>query len=83
MKDIRILVLQRGWLSVGEYSCDGEHITLKNSSTIRKWGTTRGLGQIANDGPTKDTVLDFDGETIVHVLSVIKQIKCDPDKWKI
>lgn len=73
--DVRILVLQRGWVVVGSYSEDGDECVLRDASVIRRWGTTKGLGELAN-GPLKDTVLDPAGIVRAHKLAVVMQIEC-------
>jgi hypothetical protein len=57
-----ILVLWYGWVVVGEW--DKKSKTVKNASCIRRWGTTKGLGEL-RAGPTKDTVLDFLGDITI------------------
>lgn len=79
--DVRILVLQRGWVVVGRYTTDGDECVLTDASVIRRWGTTKGLGEIAANGPTKDTVLDKCGEVCAHKLSVVLQLKCNAERW--
>lgn len=73
---VKIIVLQRGWVVVGEYSQTATEGTLTNAATIRVWGTTKGLGELASDGPTSSTKLDkagivrFERLTTVLVLDV-------------
>ena len=43
---IQILVLQRGWVVVGETKKEGSEVVVSKSSVIRRWGTTKGLGEI-------------------------------------
>ena len=80
---IRIVILQRGWVIVGTFSQDGSHCRLDNAAVIRKWGTTKGLGQIAENGPTKDTVLDKTPPVEFHELTIIATIQCRADKWTL
>lgn len=82
MKDIRILILQRGWVVVGEYTKDGTEVVVTNGNVIRRWGTTKGLGELALDGPLKDTTLDPIPETRLHELGVVASIKCVTEKWR-
>ena len=82
MKDVRICVLHRGWVLIGEYSRKAEFITLKNTHVIRRWGTTKGLGEIAVDGPLSGTVLDKEPECEFHTSQCIRTIKCEVSKWK-
>ncbi len=79
--DIRIVVLHRGHVVVGEYERIGDDVVVRNASVIRLWGTTRGLGEIAAGGPTAKTVLDRCGTVRVHALAVILTIDCEGEKW--
>ena|SRR5215469_12463585 len=79
--DIKIVVLQRGWVMVGRYSKDGDTVTLENAQVIRQWGTTKGLGQLAFDGPQSNTKLDKAGHVEFHILTVVATINCDDKKW--
>ena len=81
--DIKIVILQRGWCMVGKFEREGNDCKLHNASVIRKWGTTKGLGQIAKDGPISDTVLDFcNGLVEFDYLTVIATISCEKTKWE-
>jgi hypothetical protein len=79
----KIVILQRGWVMVGKFERKGSDCKLHNASVIRSWGTTKGLGEIAANGPTSKTILDktygvveFDYLTVVAALSV------EESKWK-
>ena len=80
--DIKIVVLQRGWVYVGYFTRDdGTGCKLTNASNIRVWGTTKGLPELVN-GPTKATVLDkCDGEVEFDWLTVVHTITCNSAKW--
>ena len=54
----QIIVADRGWIFVGtvEDHEDGS-VTITNCQNIRRWGTTKGLGEL-QDGPTAKTVAD-------------------------
>ena len=77
----QILVLQRGWVIVGDVSQDGDYLTVVNAAVIRIWGTTKGLGEIAENGPTSKTKLDPCPTNTVHVLTTVTRIDCNKDKW--
>ena len=77
----RIVVLHRGWVVVGDYREDGEYVTVKNASVIRRWGTTEGLGELALKGPLEDTVLDKCGTVRVNKLAVVFTLDCDKSQW--
>lgn len=81
VKPVSILVLQRGWVAVGEASKNGQDIILDKAKIIRKWGTTQGLGEIAAGGPTENTILDPAGSIRVHELAVVLEMVADAAKW--
>lgn len=78
----QIVILQRGWVVVGDLVKCGSEFILDNGSVIRIWGTTNGLGELAMNGPTSSTKLDPIPETKFHELTVIAMLKCDKNKWK-
>lgn len=81
--DVKIVILQRGWVMVGRFERNGSDCKLFNASVIRSWGTKKGLGEIAKDGPTKDTVLDpCNGLVEFDYLTVVATISCDEKSWK-
>lgn len=80
-QDIRIVVGQRGWVHVGKYRRDGQQVTLERAQCIRRWGTTKGLGQIAAEGPTPDTKLEPVGTLECHELAVVHTLTCDASAW--
>lgn len=76
--DIKIVVLQRGWIYIGKFERIGNDCKLHNSYCIRTWGTTKGLAELVN-GVTSTTKLDkcdgvveFDWLTVVHTLTANK-----------
>ena len=78
---VRIVVLQRGWVVVGYYAEDGDKVTIERAKVIRRWGTTKGLGELAT-GPVSESVLDPAGLVEAHRLGVVLTIACDPVAWK-
>ena len=81
--DLKIIVLQRGWVMVGKLERSGSECKLHNASVIRNWGTTKGLGEIATNGPTSATKLDpCGGEVEFDYLTVVCAISCNEEKWK-
>ena len=76
---IEIVVMTSGWVLVGERISD---TSLVNASVIRTWGTTKGLGELALNGPTKETILDKCGEVTLNEPAVLFRIACKPGlKW--
>lgn len=78
---IKIIILPRGWNMIGRFSKDGQHCKLENASVIRRWGTTKGLGELAEKGPLKGTILDSCGTVEFHELTVIAMINCKESVW--
>jgi hypothetical protein len=81
--DIRIVILQRGWVLVGDFKqVEDKMYSLTNSAVIRRWGTDQGLGELAFEGPKSGTILDKEPESKFHVSQIIRTIKCEtPDLW--
>lgn len=77
-----ICILQRGWVFIGELSKIGNDCYLDNASVIRSWGTTKGLGEIAENGPIKDkTILDACPQVRFHYATLVASIKCNNKNW--
>ena len=80
--DIKIVILQRGWIMVGRFERKGSDCKLFDASVIRNWGTTKGLGELAEGGPTSSTKLDSCGGTVeFDYLTVVAILSCDEKKW--
>lgn len=82
-KDVRIVILQRGWVIVGEFERDGMYGRIRRGHVIRRWGTEGvGIGQLTK-GPTEDTILDpLHGVAEFHELTVIQTITCEAEAWE-
>ncbi len=78
---VKILVLQRGWVAIGRHAKDGQEHVLTDASIVRRWGTTKGLGQLATSGPTSSTVLDKTGTVRAHELATVLVIDADAAVW--
>lgn len=73
----KIYVVESGWVFLADTTADnGDSVNLKGVSVIRSWGTTKGLGEIALNGPTKETVLDACGQIDVPKGKVLFTIPC-------
>lgn len=80
--DIKIVVLQRGWVYIGRFERIGNDCKLHNASCIRTWGTTKGLPELVN-GATNSTKLDkCEGLVEFDWLTVVNTITVNPEKWK-
>ncbi len=78
---LRILVLHRGWVVIGRVQASKDEIIVTDASTVRRWGTTAGLGQLAREGRQPNTVLDACPIVRVHPLAIVQQIDCVESKW--
>ena len=74
--DKRIAILSYGWVLIGNYERHGDMCRLTDASVIRVWGTDKGLGQIALNGPTPTTILDTIGFAEFPLTSLVSLIKC-------
>lgn len=81
MKATHILVVQSGWVFVGTMSRGEKIITLTDAACVRRWGTTKGLGELALGGPTKSTALEPCGVVQVPERAVHFWIPVEPAKW--
>ena len=82
--DIKIVILQRGWTMVGRFEKEGSECKLHNASVIRTWGTTNGLGELAESGKLTGTKLDkCYGVVQFDWLTVVATIACNESKWDL
>jgi hypothetical protein len=82
-EDWRIVVLPRGHVLVGAFDQEGDGCTLKEASVIRRWGTKKGLGELAQEGPKADTTLDpANGIVRFNANAVIMTIDTDIKLWQ-
>lgn len=79
--ELRIVVLQRGWVLVGMYHASGNECRLEDSFVIRRWGTSEGLGELAAKGPLPETKLDPSGICKFHRSAEVLTLDCDISKW--
>ena len=79
--DVKIAVLDRGFVYVGRVSYEGDFLILTNAKNIRKWGTTKGLGELVN-GPLAETALDTVGTVRAPMRALISLIDVVGAKWK-
>jgi hypothetical protein len=79
----QIVVLDRGFVVAGMVSIKDSYVTISDCVCVRAWGTTRGLGQLAYEGPTGSTKLDKQPTTTVHEMQVVQfiDIESGVEKW--
>jgi hypothetical protein len=78
---IRIVIAQRGWVFVGRVAETGDQVVIADARVVRRWGTDTGLGQLAEQGPQRNTVLDPAGTVRLHQLAVVAQLDAKEDVW--
>ena len=80
--DIKIVVLDRGFVYVGHVSLDANFVTIQRAQNIRIWGTSKGLGQLCG-GPLSGTKLDNVGTLKAPIKALISLIDVDQAAWKL
>ena len=87
METLTIVVIESGFVYIGfpeAYDCPilGKALRLKMAYNIEIWGTSEGLGQLANVGKQKGTILRFTGSIICPVTKVLHFIPVEPKAAK-
>lgn len=77
----QIVILNRGWVVVGNYSEKGDDCTLTDASVIRVWGTTKGIGELAENGPLTNTKLDPCTNVHFNKLTMVARLDVNESKW--
>lgn len=77
----QIVVADRGFVYVGLVELTPDWVVVTDAQNIRYWGTTRGLGQLAMEGPTSTTKLDDVGTVRVPLRAVISLIDTEARLW--
>lgn len=78
---LQIAILDRGFVYVGEVTTDAEWCVITNAKNVRRWGTTRGLGELAANGPLSATAIDPAGTVRAPMRALIGLIACEATKW--
>lgn len=77
-----IFVMERGFVLIGrpkdyQFGDAVFEYELSDCAVIRQWGTTAGLGQIAFNGPTSQTILDPEPDgTVINRRAIYRKIPC-------
>ena len=77
----QIVILQRGWVVVGDYSVSKDECLLTDAAVIRTWGTTKGLGELAEAGPLTNTKIDRCPDMRFHPMTVIARMDVNEVAW--
>lgn len=84
LQDYKIVVIESGFVYLCEISKEdhpvlGKCVKGRNAWNIRRWGTDKGLGQLAAFGKQPNTVLDYTGvvtipvSKVLHIIDVSKK----------
>ena len=77
----QIAVLDRGFVYVGTCTVTDGTLVITGASNVRRWGTKKGLGELAAKGPQERTELDDAGTVRAPMSSVIHLIDCNEAAW--
>lgn len=78
-----VVVLDRGFVYVGDATKQEDTLLLLNARNVRVWGTKKGLHQLVNSGPLSDTKLDEATDAVVIPWrAVISMHQTKEDLWK-
>ena len=83
MKGFSIVIADRGWVYVGAVEHDGEWCVITDAKNLRRWGTSSGLGELAESGPTSETSMDAYGTVRIPSHAVICMIDTEAGKWEL
>jgi len=79
---LNIVILDRGFVYVGDVTIDGDWLLIQDAKNVRRWGTSQGLGELAAKGPQPETKLDMGGTMKAPLRAVIGLLKCEALSWK-
>jgi hypothetical protein len=77
-----IVVLDRGFVYAGDVTIDGDWCIISDAQNVRRWGTSRGLGELAEKGPQRNTQLDPSGTVKAPLRAVIAMIAISSERAK-
>ena len=83
MSKLKIAVLERGFVYVGNASVADGFVTIEGAGLVRRWGTKRGLGQLAAEGPQPNSVIDPAGRVVAPITSLVCLIDCNDSVWPV
>ena len=78
--EIKICVLERGFVYVGRVSIDSGEITITNARALIQWGTTGHLGELVR-GPLENTKLGNAANVTARLPQLIHTIEVHQDDW--
>ena len=82
LKGYAIVVADRGFVYVGETEITDDWCIIQKARNIRYWGTSKGLGELALNGPLEKTKLDNVGTVLFPIKAIMHVIDTEVEKWK-
>ena len=69
-----IVVVAFGWVVEGDVEESGLELRLSNCSVVRRWNTSRGIGELALSGDASPTLDPLPDGTVVNRMHAIMRI---------
>lgn len=77
-----ILAADRGWVFVGKVCEEGDNFVMTDSRTVIRWGTTKGLEELADKGPLTNTRLAESAACRMIPRAAVKfVVACNESAW--
>ncbi len=78
MNNNTIVVIESGWIMVGEMTNPSTQTTLlKNASVVRKWNNGKGIGGLAIEKNKDEYTLDPVGSVSIQTSKILFEIPCE------
>ena len=73
-----IVVIESGWIMVGEMTNPSTQTTLlKNASVVRRWNNGKGIGGLAKAAYKDEYTLDPVGSVSIQTSKILFEIPCE------
>lgn len=78
MNNNTIVVIEAGWIMVGEMTNPSTQTTLlKNASVVRRWNNGKGIGGLAKAENKHEYTLDPVGSVSIQTSKILFEIPCE------
>lgn len=78
MNNNTIVVIESGWIMVGEMTNPSAQTTLlKNASVVRRWNNGKGIGGLAIEKNKDEYTLDPVGSVSIQTSKILFEIPCE------
>lgn len=81
LEGFAIVIADRGYVYVGNVVYDDRFAIMTDAKNIRRWGTTKGIGELALEGPKSETVLDNVGTVRIPARAIISILDTESRLW--